>query len=323
MKTLFPLIPSGVFETYWRFAYERQEIFFKRVNREDPPWTEDPILREYKFTNAYRASDRVSQYLIRNVIYTGDQAPEEVFFRILLFKIFNRIRTWELLKAELGEITFSGYGFETYDRILSRLIEEGTPIYSAAYMMPSAGVFGYEKKHRNHLALIERMMADRVPGRLVKAKTMQEAFELIRSYPTLGDFLAYQYLIDINYSEITNFDEMAFIVPGPGARDGIKKCFQSLGGLSEAEAIRFVAEKQGEIFAGLGLKFRDLWGRPLQLIDCQNLFCEVDKYLRMANPEVNGISGRVRIKQKYKANASPIDYFYPPKWGINQRISRH
>ncbi len=59
--------------------------------------TADEILSTYKFTNAYRAADRVSQYLIREVIYHGDQSPENLFFRTLLFKIFNKIDTWELL----------------------------------------------------------------------------------------------------------------------------------------------------------------------------------------------------------------------------------
>ena len=36
------------------------------------PWTEDPIIAQYRFTNVYRASDRVSQYLIQNVIYKGE-----------------------------------------------------------------------------------------------------------------------------------------------------------------------------------------------------------------------------------------------------------
>ena len=63
---ILPLKPTVVYDTYWRFAAERQEIFFRRVVRtSQPPWTADPILAEYKFTNAYRASDRVSQYLIR------------------------------------------------------------------------------------------------------------------------------------------------------------------------------------------------------------------------------------------------------------------
>ena len=53
--------PRKVFDTYWGFAAERQEIFFRRMAGAAPPWTADPILREFKFTNAYRASDRVSQ----------------------------------------------------------------------------------------------------------------------------------------------------------------------------------------------------------------------------------------------------------------------
>ena len=104
--------PSKVFDTYWRFAAERQEIFFRRIAGAPPPWTADPILREFKFTNAYRASDRVSQYLIKQVIYAGDQNPDELIFRILVFKMFNRIETWELLEESLGGISLAAYDFD-------------------------------------------------------------------------------------------------------------------------------------------------------------------------------------------------------------------
>ena len=87
-----------VYDTYWRFAAERQEIFFRRAKEQSPPWTNDNILNQFKFTNAYRATDRVSQYLIKNVIYFGNQSPKEVFFRILLFKLFNKIETWKSIE---------------------------------------------------------------------------------------------------------------------------------------------------------------------------------------------------------------------------------
>ena len=87
--------PSQVYDTYWKFAAERQKIFFKRFYGETYPWTEDDILNQYKFTNVYRATDRVSQYLIKDVLYKGNQEPNELFFRLILFKIFNRISTWE------------------------------------------------------------------------------------------------------------------------------------------------------------------------------------------------------------------------------------
>ena len=188
--------------------------------------------------------------------------------------------------------------------------------------MPSAGrAFGYAQKHRNHLKLIERMMADELPWRIADSMTMRDAFGLLRSYPSIGDFLAYQFVTDLNYSEITDFSEMDFVVPGPGALDGIRKCFSDLGGLTEADIIRVVTDRQEEEFGRLGLRFRDLWGRRLQLIDCQNLFCEVSKYARVKHPEVKGVGSRSRIKQIYRPTAKPVNYWYPPKWGINEMVS--
>ncbi|MBD2205710.1 hypothetical protein H6G33_25895 [Calothrix sp. FACHB-1219] len=321
-----PIKPTVVFNTYWQFAAERQKIFFKKLENAPMPWTDDPILSTYKFTNAYRASDRTSQYLIRNVIYRDDlpSSINEVFFRIILFKIFNKIETWELLENNIGHITYADYSFERYDKILTETMQSGQTIYSAAYIMPSGGkTFGYTTKHRNNLKLIEKMMADNLPQKLAESRNMHQGFDLLHSYPTIGDFLAYQFITDVNYSEITNYSEMAFVVPGPGALDGIRKCFLDLGGLNEPEIIKFMAERQELEFERLGLNYQSLWGRKLQLIDCQNLFCEVDKYSRMKHPEISGISGRTRIKQKYSVNVQPISYWYPPKWKINQTIEEY
>ena len=318
---LSPAKPTTVYDTYWRFAVERQEVFFRRLRGSSAPWTQDSILARFKFTNAYRASDRVSQYLIHNVIYEGSQSPEEVFFRTLLFKVFNRIETWELLEAAIGEVKYSSYSFDVYDKVLSQALAAGRAIYSAAYIMPSAGrFFGYQGKHRNHLKLIEEMMADEVPQRMADSRTMRDAFGLLRSYPSIGDFLAYQFVTDLNYSNVTNFSEMEFVVPGPGALDGIRKCFSDLGGLTEADLIRVVTERQEAEFDRLGLRFRDLWGRRLQLIDCQNLFCEVSKYARVKHPDFKGVGKRSRIKQLYRPSVNTIPYWYPPKWGINHLI---
>jgi thymidylate kinase len=316
-----PAKATVVFDTYWKFAAKRQDIFFKRVAGERPPWTDDPILLEYKFTNAYRASDRVSQYLIKRVIYDGDHSLSEVFFRILLFKLFNRIETWELLEAEVGTIRFSDYSFERYNAILNSAMNKGARIYSAAYIMPAGGASSLSnKKHQMHLRLLEQMIRDELPLRLSDTSSMRQAFELLRSYPTIGDFLAYQYVTDLNYSNLTGFSEMEFAIAGPGARDGIRKCFSNLGGLNETEMIKLVADRQELEFERLGLSFKSLWGRPLQLIDCQNLFCEVDKYARVKHPEIIGITGRARIKQRFRMQQNPIVPWYPPKWGLNEQI---
>jgi len=285
-----------------------------------PPWSSDPIFLRFRFTNVYRVADRVSQFLVRHVQADGPQDHRSLFFRTILFKLFNRIDTWQLLESVVGPIHPETYEYSAFDRVLSEAMAQGRRIYSAAYIMPSGGVEG-SRKHQMHLRLLESMMKDDLPSRLSDTRSMQAAFELVRSYPTIGDFLAYQYVTDLNYSGLLDFSEMEFVTAGPGARSGIQKCFADRGSYSDPDLIRWMAEHQQEEFSRRGIEFQTLWGRPLQLIDCQNLFCEVDKYARIHHPGVPGLSSRVRIKQEYRYNAAPLEYWLPPQWALNDRIA--
>jgi hypothetical protein len=315
---------TPVFDAYWLFAAERQSIFFRRLDGVAGALTNDPVLQGFKFTNAYRASDRVSQYLIKNVIYRDDLPSDEtnVFFRILLFKLFNKIETWTTLEEEVGPITWETFSFERFDAVLSREMSLGNTVYSAAYIMPSGGgFFGHPSKHQNHLRMLEHVVRERFPARLRDTKCMADAFALLKSIPFVGPFLAYQYVTDLNYSELTNFGEDEFVVAGPGALDGISKCFQGAREFNSADVIHYMYENQEQHFAEQGIAFRTLWGRRLQLIDCQNVFCEISKYARAAFPDYAGVAGRTRIKQKFKPTGALPSPWYPPKWDINARVS--
>ena len=317
---------SPVFSAYWYFAAERQAIFFNRLNRFNrQDLTRDPILSTFKFTNAYRASDRVSQYLIKNVIYRNDlpQSRDELFFRIMLFKIFNKIETWELFERSFGTPSLSSFSVEQYSKLLCDAMLQGDRIYSAAYIMPSAGsVFGHKSKHANHLALLRWMLDQAMPSKLASFEMMAQGFHEILSVPSFGPFLAYQYITDLNYSQLTNFEESEFVVAGPGALDGISKCFTKTEKIPPEEIIQFMFDNQERYFDELNLEFQTLWGRKLQLIDCQNIFCEISKYARVAFPDVGGLAGRKRIKQKYRAGETLPEPFYPPDWDINSEIER-
>lgn len=314
------LARTEVYDTYWRFAAERQAIYCRRLVDPVGPWTDDPILERYRFTNAYRAADRVSQYLIKEVQYRPDRstAPAEVFFRTMLFKIFNKIETFELIEHHLGPVSWQSTSLNEIAVVLDRAMAGLQTIYSAAYIMP-APPFGHARKHRNHLAMLESMMVQSLPGRLASARSLEEAYRLILAYPGLGPFLAFQYAIDLNYSELMTFDEREFVVAGPGALDGLVKCFGPSALERPEELIFAVAESQEQEFARLGVLFDGLFGRPLQPIDCQNLFCEISKYSRVAHPKVMGASGRTRIKQTYKPSSRSDDVrpFFPPKWNLH------
>jgi hypothetical protein len=316
-----PPKPSAVFDTYWKFATERQAIFHARIAGHSAPWTRDAILRQHKFTNAYRAADRVSQYLIQNVIYCKDHDWPSTFLRVLLFKLFNKISTWQLLESQLGDISAGNFPAIRISRLLDRAIEQGASIYSGAYIMPSGPAeLRRSRKHHMHIALLEHISEIQVAHAIEGASSLKQVYEVLLSIPSFGPFLAYQYAIDLNYTRYISCSEMDFVVPGPGARDGIRKCFHDLGDYDEADTIRWVADRQDIEFATRGLQFHSLWGRPLQLIDCQNLFCEVDKYARVAHPEVKGYSGRTRIKHKFLPQPDPVRPWFPPKWGLNNHL---
>lgn len=306
-----------IYDLYWRFAAARQQIYWRKRRGEPAPWTDDPILQTYKFCNAYRASDRVSQYLIRQVIYDGQpRSPQSTLFRIVLFKLFNLESTWQLLTAELGGPELESFDFAAASRVLTQAAARGRKLYNDAYIACATKAFGHDRKHDNHLALLQKMfVTDRLADQLLAAPDMATAFDLLVQYPLIGNFMAYQLATDLNYSPVVDWREDTFTIAGPGSRRGIRKVFADLGGASEADAIRYMYVHQDREFARLDLNFERIGDRPLQLIDCQNLFCELDKYLRVYRPELR--SNRTKIKRKYTpAPAAPIEYFYPPKWSV-------
>jgi len=348
--------PTPVFDTYWRFAAERQAIYWRRHRGErlfgapcatcgtagpDKSWlhtvngagacphgqrvlvnSTDPILAEHRFTNVYRAADRVSQYLIRNIICAGSQeSARDVIFRVLLFKLFNKIETWESVVAGLGRAPRPDLD-DTEARWISNILDDrknSARLYSAAYMMPSPG--NAKSKHRAHLLLLNDVVHWKY-GVFQYARSLRELYEVLRAVPSFGPFLAYQFAIDLNYSNVFNFDENEFVVPGPGALDGLSKCFSSLGEYDAADAIRWTLDQAPAQFDRLGLRFEPIGSRWPTLIDWQNVYCEISKYARVAHPEVVGVAGRTKIKQRYTPDPKPLPApFFPSKWRVNEQVA--
>lgn len=309
------IVGSEVLRSYWTLAAERQRVYHARLRGEPAPWTDDPVVAHYRFTNAYRAADRVSQDLIR-VTYGGSQRPRDLLFRILLFRFFNKPQTWLAFEEARGELIAREFDVDQYAAILDDRLARGERVYSAAYIMPPPP-FGERRKHRNHLRLIEHMLASGLERDLAAATSLEEVFARLTLFPSLGPFLAYQLTIDLNYSTLIDFDENDFVVAGPGALSGLAKCFPDARDIDPAVLIRIMVETQEEQLNFYRIDFKNLFGRPLKLIDCQNLFCETDKYARVMHPDRRGIGNRTRIKQQFASNGRLVAPFFPPKWGLH------
>jgi hypothetical protein len=312
------------FQYYFYFMEERMKIFWKRYHEESLPWTKDPTFSKHKFTNVYRASDRVSQFLIRQVIYHPEVkslGEEDILLRVLMFKIFNKIETWQFLKGEIGTLSLSNFNVDTIVRLLSER-QQDKAIFSRAYMMTGShsNYLAYKSKHEKWLRMVDQEIIRKgILHEIIKAKSLSEIFNLLRNCAFIGDFLAYQYAIDFNYTPVINFSENSFVKAGIGAIRGIKKCFINSGGNSYEDLIRYTQDHLMECQEKYEYtEFINLFGRAPQLIDLQNCFCETDKLLRAKLPELK--IDNVRIKQRFIGNPEKINYFFPPKWDINDKI---
>ncbi len=312
-----PVPREGVYDLYWEFAAKRHGVFLKRYAGESGPWSDDPILQEYKFCNVFRILDRVSQYMVREVCYGHEErTPADAIFQITAFRTFSRIETWEELRRRLGHApTLQNLADGSFERALTEMKHDGQTLYTGAFILCATNAYGRGLKHLNHVELFTDMfLTHDAAAEILAAPSLEAVYWIYRSFPLYGNFMAYQTAIDVNYSDLINFSENDFTVPGPGAIRGINKLFADLGDYTPAEVVLWMVGRQDVEFKRLGLEFGGLWGRRIQAIDAQNLFCETDKYCRVRVPEL--ASNRTRIKTHFKPALAPDTVFLPPKWNV-------
>lgn len=282
------LKPTPQFNMLWYWLAERQEIYVRRqqgLPREE--WTNDPIMRDFRFCNAYRVLDRESQFLIREVIQKGKQTPVEIAFRVLLYDIFTRQSTYELLQQHIGKLQWKTYNRERYSEVLRS--HKGS-LYTAAFQKTSSSDAATKNRPRYeaHLDDLERFMSDKLPRRIAKATHSVEVYEYFLWQRSYAHFKSYQVTVNFTYTPLLNFNANDFVVPGPGARKGLTRMFgTSLASAcakdptAEMRALLWLTRTQQEHFERCGLEFKLLNGdRPLEVPDIEHAVCELDKYLR-------------------------------------------
>ncbi|HEX8277194.1 MAG TPA: nucleotide kinase domain-containing protein, partial [Segetibacter sp.] len=233
------------------------------------------------------------------------------------------INTWEYLERRLGEISIKTFDVDVITALLDERIKQ-VAIFSPAYMMTgSHGCYNmYARKHEKWLRMVEKeLLLGNGFERIVEAKSLEEVYKILLQCSFIGEFLAFQYAIDFNYSSVINFDENSFVKAGIGAIRGIKKCFSDIGQYTFEDCIKYTQDNFDKYQQRYGYNdFKNLFGRQPQLIDLQNCFCETDKYLRVKMPEL--LVGNVRIKQKFDKPKENIKFLFPEKWGLNKYMNQ-
>ncbi|KAL0579381.1 hypothetical protein V5O48_002606 [Marasmius crinis-equi] len=320
------LKPTVVFDTFWRWCAERKAMDDRRRAGEPHPWTEDPHLNGWYFCMPYRVLDRGCQYLVREIIEKGSQEPREVVFRIVLYDIFTKIATWELLQDAFGELTWEDYDRKAYECVLESAEDA---LYTRAFIKPAGRHNTNKPNYCHHLDFLEKLMKeDRLLTKMRTASYLGDVYDFLREYRGMGEFTAYQLLLNLSYSGVMHFSNNDFVVPGLGCRSGLWKLFGN--SLIKARTrdrgidiaiIRWMAETQDEHFQRLGLSFSGLGPNrlPMDLADMEHSICEVDKYARVVHPSIT--HGRTAIKRLYKPSPARVlpQLVLPKAWSHPSR----
>lgn len=244
------------FRLFFKTMKERQLIWKRRmVDKEEQPWTTDLILRDNKFTNVYRELDRSSQWEIRNIILDTSLAPEDLIWKILVYRTFNNPDTFEGGKDRWrnGVPGFREWDEDEFAGFIHDVRASGHNPFTNAYYMNST-IKGSKSRDNCYcykvLPALHRIVL-RVLELCNTAKKPKEFIDLFKTVPTVADFIAHEYYQDLTYIErytgrkIFPFTQNDYTNVGPGASQGIRLIFPNTPTSEQVNRIydlRFMAE---------------------------------------------------------------------------------
>ena len=206
------------------FIKERQRIYEKRQAGKPKPWTKDPILQQFRFSNMLRENDTVTKWIADNWREPNRACPD-LWFAITVARLVNE-------PATLAEITFPVItvcnGTETWKRggfiqVIRKRRSKGLRAYNPAYMLTTSG--RTIPKVDYHCEMLDALWAQRKTLRPKDGDTLRSYHVLLGQMYGLSSFLAAQVIADLKYAKDTPLarasDWMTFAASGPGSRRGM------------------------------------------------------------------------------------------------------
>jgi hypothetical protein len=293
---------------FFSFVEEREQIRLRKKADLPFPWTDDPILQEYKFTNVHRHHDRTS-LILRGLFYTPNFSddPKTVLMNAATYRYFG---TYEFAEV-VGWVDYESMDdshWESIKEIAEDRLANKERVFTGAYVITNGGISApkYEVVVDHYL----KPLYEAAP-RLIRVAKDTESWESVatemRKLQGFGGsgFMTKEILMDTTYcgfwkDEVQTEEDDRFSFPsdwwdwtpiGPGARRGASR----VGGDDSATPLK--ESLAGEVIAGLMYNQElfldeDKMGK-LCPHDIQFQLCEFDKYERVR-------LGQGRPRSKYK-----------------------
>ena len=281
-------------ERYCYWQVEREQIRLrKEVQKNPPPWTNDPILQQFKFCQVFREDDRTTRWFKKYIREPLKDDPS-VLMATVIFRWFNLIDTGRtLIKHNLHL---------DWDR--KRAIEEITkqPKWiTGAYIIKTPN--GMDKVS-GVAECISHMWNDReiLVNKIVSENmNLEETWKLLRDYPYMGPFMAYEVVTDLRHTYLLKNanDIVTWANAGPGAMRGLNRLTgRALGFCKRSHDWN----KEMNVLYKTVIQRLNKWiliNRSYEMREIEGGLCEFDKYSRIAK-------GEGRTRSIYKHNDLPL-----------------
>jgi hypothetical protein len=282
------------YDLIWYWVCEREDIRKRKAMGLDPSsWTLDPILSTWRFCNVRREDDRVTIWIRENIRERFADHP----YLWLMLCIARQINWPETLDELIKDSwpSHSDFSPQYLGRILQARKDRGDKVYTGAYMISAPSTKGADKQ----AYIAETVIGDLWRRRDVFARhfvggdpQLQRTHELIMRSNGWGQFMAYQAVVDMRFTDLLREagDAYSWAAAGPGTLRGLNRVHGRAvdAALSQGQALtemRAIYER-AEIETGVAMDFSDV----------PNILCETDKYLRVklgeGTPRARYVPGR-------------------------------
>lgn len=270
---------------FFRYINRRWKIYERRQAGKKPPWTDDPILRDYHFTNVFREYDTGTQWILNNAKkdigkikrVKGKEilSPEQrltIIWRVVQYRWPN----YHTIFEDHGWIPTKFNKKKWLKNIEATKEKHGQWHTTAHIVLQSNFKQSRAENYMHYLGLLADNLPEFCSG-IDKAKNMEEVQKHILKYAGFGQFTAKEVADDLCLLGLlpSHFrDEFTFA--GPGAREGIDLIYpQAKKGGSKAyiEAMQKLRDVQ-EKYLDEGVPY-------LTLADIQFCLCESSKYIKI------------------------------------------
>lgn len=276
-------------ELFFYWINERHAIYLLKQHKQPWPWTADKVLRKYKFTNAFRQLDAVTQAWTtryHRLLKFGTISNGDLLFQLCLFRFFNWPQTYDSLTVVMG-------GRRWNKRAALDLLENihlsGGKIFTGAYIISSGGQ--RQEKYITIVEALDQVYRDRdmLASKIIAHRSMAVTTAMLQHYNTVGPFVAYEIACDLRHTRILfdATDKLTWANTGPGAARGIHRLLTGKFQKPKKGKIDYVAVMVDLLKRSkyqLKSHVRDCeW--PFEMREIEHSLCEYDKWRRVMRRE--------------------------------------